>query len=225
LKDGFGRFERRETAGRHVHNADNGGNSDGGVGHGNRTRRDNRRNCACGRCCTTDIYIGCSGNFTIERVLKGVTDAKLHGNDVTIYSCLLGDYFAGVPLKAKFNEQYDGPMTFLRDYMKTDLDTITVVMLLSKMSVYLGSKPNPYYIKMIDAYKDRWTTIFEQTKSKVEKAGAFLSSFYAGDVCGWVDEVPKEQGFICYPPFYSGDYEKMFRLLSKLSTGNRPTMR
>ena len=38
----------------------------------------------------TDIYVGCSGNFTIERMLKSVTNARLHGNDVTIYSCLLG---------------------------------------------------------------------------------------------------------------------------------------
>lgn len=45
----------------------------------------------------TDIYVGCSGNFTIERMLKSVTNARLHGNDVTIYSCLLGRYFSGAP--------------------------------------------------------------------------------------------------------------------------------
>ncbi|GHU57940.1 hypothetical protein AGMMS49975_24120 [Clostridia bacterium] len=170
----------------------------------------------------SDIFIGCSGNFTIERMLKGVTDARLHGNDVTIYSCLLGDYFAGVPLTARFNENYDGPMTFLRDYMKTDIDIVTVVMLLSKMSVYLGSKPNPYYLKMIDAYKAQWGTIFEQTRSKLEKAGQFLSSFYSGDVIKWVDEVPPEQGFICYPPFYSGDYEKMFKVIEQIIEWEQP---
>lgn len=164
----------------------------------------------------TDIFIGCSGNFTIERVLKSITNARLHGNDVTIYSCLLGDYFAGIPLTAKFNESYDGTMAFVCDYMKTDLDIITVVLLLSKMSVYLGSKPNPYYVKMINAYKAQWNNLFEQTKGKVEKAGQFLSSFYSGDVCQWVDNVPKEQGFICYPPFYSGDYEKMFKVIEQI---------
>ncbi len=171
----------------------------------------------------SDIYIGCSGNFTIERMLKGVTDANLHGNDVTIYSCLLGDYFAGVPLKAKFKESYEGPMSFVRDYMKTDLDTITVILLLSKMSVYLASKPNPYYNKMIEAYKSQWKELFEQTRNKIEKAGTFLSSFYAGDVIQWVDEVPKEHGFICYPPFYSGDYEKMFKVIEEIVDWEPPS--
>jgi hypothetical protein len=129
---------------------------------------------------------------------------------------LLGDYVAGNKLRAKFNDNYDGPMVFVREYMKTDLDIVTVALLLSKMSVYLGSKPNPYYVKMIDAYKAQWGTLFEQTRSKVEKAGQFLSSFYSGDVCGWVDEVPKSDGFICYPPFYSGDYEKMFKVIERI---------
>lgn len=164
----------------------------------------------------TDIYIGCSGNFTIERMLKGITDARLHGNDVTIYSCLLGNYFAGVPLEAKYNERYEGPMTFIREYMKTDINIITTVLLLSKMAVYLGSKPNPYYVRMINAYKDQWQVLFEQTKSKIEKAGQFLSTFYQGDVIQWVDEVPRNQGFICYPPFYSGDYEKMFKVIEDI---------
>lgn len=95
----------------------------------------------------TDIYVGCSGNFTIERMLKSVTNARLHGNDVTIYSCLLGRYFSGAPLNARFNENYEGPMEFIQEYMKTDLDIATCVLLLSKMSTYLGSKPNPYYVR------------------------------------------------------------------------------
>ena len=158
----------------------------------------------------TDIYIGCSGNFTCERMLQNVTDARLHSNDVTIYSCLLGAYFSGKPLDVKFKESYDGPMAFVRDYMKTDADTITVMLLLSKMGTYLASKPNPFYEKMIEAYKGQWDRLFNETKAKVEKIGPFIADFFAGDVCQWIDMIPKEAGFICYPPFYSGDYEKMF---------------
>lgn len=170
----------------------------------------------------TDIYVGCSGNFTIERMLKGVTNARLHGNDVTIYSCLLGRYFSGAPLNARFNENYEGPMEFIQEYMKTDLDIATCVLLLSKMSTYLGSKPNPYYVRMIEAYKDQWPELFDKTRTKLEKAGQFLDSFYAGDVIGWVDDVPKDQGFVCYPPFYSGDYEKMFKVIEGIIAWDPP---
>ena len=171
----------------------------------------------------SDIFIGCSGNFTCERMLRSVTNARLHSNDVTIYSCLLGRYFSGKPLDATFNEDYDGPMAFVKDYMKTDADVITVMLLLSKMSTYLESKPNPYYEKMIAAYKDQWDRIFEETKAKVEKIDPFVADFYAGDVCGWVDTVPEEAGFICYPPFYAGDYEKMFKAIEKVFSWTPPT--
>lgn len=164
----------------------------------------------------SDIYVGCSGNFTIERTLHGMVPARLHGNDVTIYSCLLGRYFAGAPLDASFNEKYSGPMTFVREYMKDDTSIIAVALLLSKMSTYLGSRPNPYYEKMIAAYKNQWGSLFSATREKVEKIDPFLSTFYAGDVCTWVDTVPDEAGFICYPPFFSGDYEKMFRVIEQV---------
>ncbi len=60
-----------------------------------------------------DIYIGCSGNFTIERCLDGKTNAKLHSNDVTVYSCLLGRYFSGKDLNATIKPEYSGPMRFI----------------------------------------------------------------------------------------------------------------
>ena len=164
----------------------------------------------------SDIYIGCSGNFTIERILHGMTPARLHGNDVTIYSCLLGAYFSGQPLNAKYRKDYDGPMTFVRDYIKDDASTVAVAMLLSKMAAYLATKPNPYYEKMITAYTKQWKELFDATDTKLRGIQPFLKSFYAGDVIKWVDDVPHEQGFICYPPFYARDYEKMFAVIESI---------
>jgi len=69
---------------------------------------------------------------------------------------------------------------------------------------------------MIAAYTAQWAALFEATDKKIRGIAPFLKSFYAGDVIGWVDDVPKEQGFICYPPFYSGDYEKMFTVIESV---------
>jgi hypothetical protein len=170
----------------------------------------------------SDIHVGCSGNFTIERTLKGVTSANLHSNDVTIYSCLLGKYFAGQSLNAKYRDSYDGPMAFVKDYLTDDASIVTVALLLSKMANYLGGKMNPYYQKMIDEYTKQWTSVFDETRNKIVKIEPFLKSFYAGDVCKWVDEVPPEQGFICYPPFYAGDYEKMFTVIESIIEWDPP---
>lgn len=177
--------------------------------------------CVKGWSCT-DIFVGCSGNFTVERMLKKTTDFRLHGNDVTIYSCILGNFFAGNPIKAEFREDYTGPMAFVKDYMKSDLDIAAVTLMLSKLAVYLASKPNPFYLRMIDAHKAQWPTLFSQTRDKLEKAGQFLTSFYAGDVIEWIDAIPKEQGFISYPPFYAGGYEKMHKAISEIIAWNPP---
>jgi hypothetical protein len=152
-----------------------------------------------------------------------MTPAQLHGNDVTIYTCLLGGYFSGQPLNARYKESYEGPMAFVRDYMKDDASIIAVAMLLSKMATFLGSKPNPYYEKMIAAYTKQWSELFDATDKKIRGITPFLKSFYPGDVIEWVDDVPADYGFICYPPFYSGDYEKMFAVIESIVEWEPPS--
>lgn len=169
-----------------------------------------------------DIYIGCSGNFTIERVLHNCVDAKLHSNDVTIYSCLLGRYFTGQPLNAKVRDDYDGPMKFVSKYMDDDAGIISVMLILSKMTMLFKEKSNPYYEKMIRAYISQFDSLYEKTRAKISKIEPFVASLYEGDVCKWVDEVPKDAGFICYPPFFSGDYEKMFAAIERVIEWNPP---
>lgn len=169
-----------------------------------------------------DIYVGCSGNFTIERILKGCVSARLHSNDVTVYSCLLGRYFTGKPLNVTIRDDYHGPMKFISKYMDSDAGIIAVMLILSKMSIYLGSKPNPYYIKMIKAYIDQFENLWEKTKAKIEKISPFVESMYEGDVCKLVDMVPDDAGFICYPPFFSGDYEKMFKVIEEIFNWQPP---
>ena len=41
------------------------------------------------------LYVGCSGNFTIERIIVGMGVKKIHGNDISLYSCAVGSYLTG----------------------------------------------------------------------------------------------------------------------------------
>lgn len=164
----------------------------------------------------SDIYVGCSGNFTIERCLKNLTGARLHSNDVTVYSCLLGRYFAGKPLNVKLKSDYEGVMKFVEKYFDDGAGTIAVMLLLSNMRIYLYSKTNAYYERMVNAYINQFENLWIKTKEKLEKIEPFISSVYEGDVCEWVDKIPKDAGFICYPPFFAGDYEKMFRAIDEM---------
>ena len=41
----------------------------------------------------SDIYVGCSGNFTLEKFIGPLERFRLHSNDVTMYSLCLGAHF------------------------------------------------------------------------------------------------------------------------------------
>ena len=48
------------------------------------------------------IYVGCSGNFTIERSISELVNCKITSNDVTIYSSNIGRYLANNSSKSLF---------------------------------------------------------------------------------------------------------------------------
>ncbi len=172
-----------------------------------------------------DVYVGCSGNFTIERSLQNIPGIALHSNDVTIYACALGNYFSGQPLGITFNDEYHGPMEFIREYLKDDASIVTMILLLSQIVTYLNAKPNPYYLRMIDAYKQQWGNLFAETYGKIEKIDPFVKSFYAGDVADYIDNVPFDAGILCYPTVKKVDNEKVYGHIEKILSWTPPQLR
>lgn len=169
-----------------------------------------------------DVYIGYSVDFAVERFLKHVIGARLHSNGVTIYSCLLGRYFSGKPLNVKMKDSYTGVMRFVDKYFDDGVGTVAVMLILSKMSIYLGSRTNAYYERMTNAYINQFEQLWNKTKEKLEKIPPFISSIYESDVCKLVDKIPKNVGFIFYLPFFTDDYEKEFRVIDEMFDWNPP---
>lgn len=165
----------------------------------------------------SDIYVGTSGNFTIERVLHD-SGFNLHGNDVTMYSSVIGWYLAGNEIDIKFNDEYADEYGWLKDYLDEPADRVATVLLSTRLMQFMGKLDNPYYQRMNEAYKLQWDSLHSQTKAKVERVTLTLKSYSAADVFTWLDDIPEEQGVICYPPFFgeSGDYEKYFEKLEQL---------
>ena len=52
---------------------------------------------AAGRWKGLPVYVACSGNFTVERILARCGVGAIHSNDVSIYSCALGWHLANTP--------------------------------------------------------------------------------------------------------------------------------
>jgi hypothetical protein len=58
--------------------------------------------------------------------------------------------------------------------------------------------------------------------TKTEALPLKLESFYCGDVLDYMENVPDDEGAICFPPFFAGDYEKMFDALDQLFDWDKP---
>lgn len=171
------------------------------------------------------IYVGCSGNFTIERALGKVWSKEIASNDVTIYSCLLGWFFSGKDFKLELKEDYDGFFTFVKGYLNTREEKIATMLILSDALNFERekSKMSEYDYRMQEAYKSQWDTMHKKTTEKLLNMKTKVDMFYAGDVCKMVkEEVGENDAMICYPPFYSGDYEKMFEKMAKIFEWDEP---
>ncbi|MFF3665440.1 putative antirestriction adenine methyltransferase [Microtetraspora malaysiensis] len=159
-----------------------------------------------------DIYVGCSGNFTIERVLHARFGASraVHGNDVQAYSCALGWWLAGQPLPFTLREDYEDDLGWLKPYLEDPTDLLATLMLGTRFLQWVG-KTGAYYRRMIAATQDQWPRMHDKTATKLRNLTVRLGSYYAGDVLDYLtDVVPADAPVVMFPPFYGGDYESQF---------------
>ncbi|MEU9887987.1 hypothetical protein [Sphaerisporangium sp. NPDC051011] len=158
------------------------------------------------------IYVGCSGNFTIERVLHarfGDTRA-VHGNDVQAYSSALGWWLAGQPVPFTLREDHQEVLGWLRPYLDDPTDLLATLMLGTRFLQWVG-KTGPYYQRMLAATEEQWPRLHEKTATKLRNLTVRLGSYFAGDVRDYLaTEVPANAPVVMFPPFYGGDYEAQF---------------
>ncbi|MEU1180624.1 hypothetical protein ABZ464_23780 [Streptomyces sp. NPDC005820] len=159
-----------------------------------------------------DVYVGCSGNFTIERVLHARfgDSRRVHGNDIQAYSCALGWYLAGDELNYTLREEYEESLGWLKPYLEDRTDLLATLMLGTRFLQYVG-KDGAYYRRMMDATRDQWERMHDKTATKLRALQTRLGSFFAGDVRDYLDqEVPADAPVVMFPPFYAKDYQAQF---------------
>ncbi|MFC4060216.1 Hint domain-containing protein [Planomonospora corallina] len=151
-----------------------------------------------------DIWIGCSGNYTIERVLHSrFGDARrVHGNDIQAYSCALGWWLAGDPLTYTLREEYQDVLGWLSPYLDDPTDLLATLMLGTRFLQWVG-RDGAYYRRMMAATQAQWPRMHDKTATKLRNLTVRLGSFYAGDVRDYLtDAVPADAPVVMFPPFY-----------------------
>lgn len=165
-----------------------------------------------------DIYVGCSGNFTVEGIYAGT--AKLHSNDVSLYSYCIGQYASGKPLDFVVKKP---ELKWLEEYCKTPLERVTTITLCMEYLENYGSE-NIYFQRMAKEYEDSWEKLFALTKARLETVLTVkVEDYYNGDVVTFFASAPKEAVMIAFPPTYMGGYEKLYENIEDTFEWEKPS--
>lgn len=168
------------------------------------------------------IFVGCSGNFTIERAISKIVSCPIISNDVTIYSCYIGEYLSGKSVDdLKVKEDYQGYCSYFRDYMKDDVSKVATLILATDILGY-ENQDNLYAKRMLTGYKEQFSDLHQSLCKKLESIKVNIQDFYKGDVMDMLNDIEPDDGFVSFPPFFKGGYEKMWSNISKVFEFTEP---
>jgi hypothetical protein len=92
---------------------------------------------------SSSVYVGCSGNFTIERTLWDI-GVRCHGNDVSLYSCSLGALFSREETTIRVKSEFEVDWDWLDPYLAVgQRERCAVLMLATTMLAGLGRADRP----------------------------------------------------------------------------------
>jgi hypothetical protein len=168
-----------------------------------------------------DVYVGCSGNYTIERVLQP-RGFQLHSNDVQAYSSALGFYFADGKVPFDLKPEADDELGWVREYLDGEVGTLAVLMLGTTFLDSVG-KPSRWHQRQVAAYRGQFPTLHAKTVQRLRDSPLKLASYSPMDVREWLDDrVPEDAPVAMFPPFFAGDYEQQFKALDKFFDWPQP---
>lgn len=168
-----------------------------------------------------DVYIGCSGNFTVERILASMGTRKLHSNDVSLYSCSIGHWRAGTafPVKLKPGYEWMGHASWPLSWAE-----LVATIMMAGEYVQFEKGETPYHERMKNACVMEWNWRMATTVERAAKAmmPVKLESFFAGDVMEWLATVPSHAAVASFPPTYKAGYEKIYAGLDEVFDWPKP---
>jgi hypothetical protein len=166
------------------------------------------------------VYVACSGNFTVERILARCGVGAIHSNDVSIYSCALGWHLANAPKRYVIKAQ---EYSWLEPYLDPGPATIATLLLAGEMLKVGGD--NAYARRMREEYRLRWPQLHAKTVERITKAtaGLAIAEYFAGDCREFLAGADKDAVCISFPPTYKGGYEQLFKKLDAIFDWPRPS--
>ena len=169
----------------------------------------------------TDVYVGCSGNFTFDRIASSM-GFRVHSNDVSLYSRVIAGIITGDRFYfACKNNELNAIFSQWGDDAKSDL---VKIMFAAKYGQFAARK-NDFQKTMLDNYIACSVAFYEGTLAKFERNNVFdfqIADFFYGDFKEHVGRAGDNSIVFLYAPTYKGGYEKLYCFLNDNFEYERP---
>ncbi len=171
------------------------------------------------------VFSPFAGAFAIEQIVSLASpNTKLLSTDVTLFSAAIGYHLSNKETTISFTDELLELVPFLRDKYSTE-DVAAAVLIFSDLAPHIvKAEKTEYYKKLVKSIISNFETHFEKAKQKLQKIKSSINNleFYAMDAVELLKQV--EAGDVVYfdPPYFQGDYEKMFKYLPKYFSYKEP---
>lgn len=165
------------------------------------------------------VCVGCSGNFTFEKIISGEAD-YIWSNDISLYSSAIGYALTKVsfPLKIQENRysQYN-------KYIKDEISKIAVVALFFEMLKFEKQK-NIFQKRMFTYYTKNFQDLFKKSCKRIKNALSTLhiDKYTTIDVYDLFQKLSPDWTLVAFLPTYVGGYEKLYKRLEQIFEWPKP---
>ena len=172
-----------------------------------------------------EAYVGCSGNYAIDK-LCAARGFKVHSNDVSLYSALIGFIATGRELfRPVVKDETLKPV--LAKYGDSARESLAKVMFAMACGDYIGRK-NDYERMMLDRYLQKASDFMDSTLEKFDKTDMLAfhaEDFFYGDFRDAIERARERDVIFAFPPTYRGGYEKLYKFVDSAFEYPRPEYR
>jgi len=170
-----------------------------------------------------EVVVGCSGNFTSEKVLlQEATPAAVHSNDVSLYSLLLADAMLSQRTPMTLNEP---AFAWLEPYLfeRSAWERAAAVMLMLRL-LRFEKQRTVFARRMWKHYRAEFDALVTASAAGLAERSVPITSYWSGDVLEHFQRHAGEDAiFTAYLPFFKGDYEHQYKRVQQIIGWPEPT--
>jgi hypothetical protein len=161
----------------------------------------------------SDIYIGCSGNFTSERALAAaLPGVRLHSNDVSLLTTAMGRWATGQDVPVRLKDDAPEAARWLAEYLDGGVGTVATLQLCTQFLASALKPTHVYHRRQVESYRNGFGNLHQTAVKRLQRGHLKIASYTAKDVVDWIrDDVPREAAVVSFPPFDTNGYENIYK--------------